>query len=110
MDECADAHSIRGPGFESRLAASPPDLETTASRTARLLLISAAIVYTYAFVGGWQMTTCCMMGAGGASINSRMAMDEAGMFVLDGIGWHAAALLGLRFPIGKLSTNGPRLG
>lgn len=110
MDECADAHSIRGPGFESRLAASPPDLETTAPNYGTYQEQSGGPMYTYAFVGGWQMTTCCMMGAGGASINSRMAMDEAGMFVLDGIGWHAAALLGLRFPIGKLSTNGPRLG
>jgi hypothetical protein len=46
-------------------------------------------MYAYAFVGCWQMTTGCITGAGGASINSRMAMDEAGMFVLDGMPLHS---------------------
>jgi hypothetical protein len=89
INECANAHSIRGPGFESRLAALPPDLNTTASNYGTCQEQSGGPMYAYAFVGCWQMTTGCITGAGGASINSRMAMDEAGMFVLDGMPLHS---------------------
>jgi hypothetical protein len=91
MNECANAHSIRGPGFESCLAASPPDLDTTAPNYGTCQEQSGGSVYAYAFAGCWQMTTSCIMGAGGASINSSMAMDETGMSALDGTPLHSLA-------------------
>lgn len=95
MNECANAHPVRGPGLESRLAALRPDLDTSTPNYGTCQEQSGGPVYAYALVGCWQMTTCCIMGARGASINSRMALDEAGMSGLDG--------MPLRLPVGKLS-------
>lgn len=56
----------------------------------------------------WRLADDYMLhdGGGGASINNRMAMDEAGTFVLDGMQLHSLPAVSHR----KLLANEPRSG
>lgn len=76
------AHSIRGPGFGFHMATPPPDSDATAPNHGTSQEQSGGPIRIH-----WRLADDYMLhnGGGGASINSRMAMDKAGMFVLDGL-------------------------